>query len=553
MKNSPLRYSKRAFITSFIIIILLIGMIHLGQDNVESALHRWVNPKISFHELIWYEEFDVDQLNESIWNFNVGDGCPNLCGWGNAELQYYRRENAFIESGNLIIEARKEIFVDPETGKTYNYTSARLDTIEKFKITPPARIEIKAKLPQGKGLWPAIWMLGDGWTLENYRAWPSCGEIDIMELIGSEPGVVHGTIHAPYCYGGRGVSSYYRLPKGKDFSQDYHIFAIEWTDEYIVWFVDDQVYHIVTRKEFESNGCIWVFNKPFHLVLNLAVGGYWPGKPDEFTLFPARMYIDYIKVYRIQISNTIYLDNYDSDNEIMAKTRGWPYVSYESLLNDGFDEPVDFDNAPFLNPDDWYFIGNLQLLDRSKSMVSNSVLKLCLKPISNEITDVGLGQMIWIRQNTTYIITIKAWSSTIVDLTLGLYLPSLPRKSYFSTIIKLNTTPSEFTIIYEHPIFGGNVLELILYLGGYGDKYIDVYVDAVKITPSLINWTDQYSPTQIPTGIEPTITKTPTSTTQIESTEISKEMEEGFLHVFIFVIIMSFLLTILVVRLRRSK
>jgi len=197
----------------FLIILLLtlpFGLFNDGSSGLKQSIAEEYSSGL---RLVWSEEFEEGVIDESTWNFNIGDGCEyELCGWGNNELQYYRRENAFIENGSLVIEARREIFVDESTGKVFNYTSARLDTVGKFKIQY-GYIEVRAKLPSGKGLWPAIWMLGEEWSLNNTKAWPSCREIDIMELIGSDPTIVYGTVHAPFCYGGRGVGSSFKLPE----------------------------------------------------------------------------------------------------------------------------------------------------------------------------------------------------------------------------------------------------------------------------------------------------------------------------------------------------
>lgn len=468
------------------------------------------NPTISLgdrFELIWLEDFNTDEIDESVWNFNIGDGCPDLCGWGNAELQYYRRENAFIENGNLVIEARKELFLDPRTGLIYNYTSARLDTIGKLAIKPPARIEIRAKLPSGRGLWPAIWMLGEEWSLSNVRAWPSCGEIDIVELIGSEPDIIHGTVHAPYCYGARGVTSRFRLPKGLNFSQDYYVFSLEWTEDYIAWFVNGQIFHIVTKREFQNRGCMWVFNKSFHLVVNIAVGGYWPGKPDNTTQFPARMYIDYIKIYRVLKSDPLMSQNDDSDNEILVRTRGWPSVSLEKIVNGDFKKPVSKDNSPLLNPDDWFYEGNIQVIEDITA--SNGVLKLVINPILKNGVHLGLAQLIWVKQNSDYEIRVRVWSSHRINLTLEISLPSLPRKTYYSQVFLLNENPELIRTRYSHVLLRGNVVQLTLWIYVEPDprENIIVYLDEVEICPVI---ECPASPT-----IESTRTITPDSTEAI--------------------------------------
>lgn len=468
----------------FIYVVFIIVMILLGSsvtiDMQDFNLEKFSKSRF---QLIWHEEFNTDKIDESVWNFNIGDGCPDLCGWGNAELQYYRRENAFIENGNLVIEARKERFTNPMTGTVYEYTSARLDTIGKLAITPPARIEIKAKLPLGKGLWPAIWMLGEEWSLQNVKAWPECGEIDIIELIGSEPDIVHGTVHAPFCYGARGVGSWFRLPAGKDFSQDYHVFAIEWTEDYIAWFVDDQLYHIVSKREFQRRGCIWVFDKPFHIVVNIAVGGYWPGKPDETTPFPARLWIEYIKVYRVLEPNQILSQIDNSDNELLAKSRGWPKVSFEKIVNGDFERLVNKDNNPLINPDDWFLSGELSIIE--SLTIEDGVLTLVLKNELGRNVSIGLSQLVWIRQNVEYELRMKAWSSSTIDITLEILLPTIPSKTYFSQVIELKESQELYRTRYYHSYTGGNVIELIIWFNLRpeitGKVYI--YLDEIELCP----------------------------------------------------------------------
>ena len=434
------------------------------------------------YNLIWLEDFNEPVINESVWNFNVGDGCPNLCGWGNGELEYYRRENAFIENGNLVIEARRETFVDPSTGKEYNYTSARLDTIGKLKITPPVRIEIRAKLPKGKGLWPALWLLGEEWSLQNVRAWPSCGEIDIMELLGHQPDLVYGTVHAPYCYGSRGVQSQFRLPAGMDFSQDYHVFGVEVTSDYIVWFVDGQVYHIVTKSEFEGRGCVWVFDKSFYLILNLAVGGYWPGKPDESTPFPARMYIDWIKVFRVNKSTYPFTANIsDSDDELLVRTRGFPSATLERIVNGDFENPINLANTPMDNPDDWYFSGRLDVLDEENTRVENGVLKLVLKPPGPGSAGLKLGQLVWVYQNNSYTIRLRAWSAKPSQLVVMVLLPIYPPKVYNETVIQLKTEPGYYELEFNNPPWGSNVVEVALSYNWTLNESLTIYVDKVEI------------------------------------------------------------------------
>lgn len=502
--------------TLLVLIVLILSIIIAQQVSSISLAHGLIvnTQKSDPLTLIEFMDFNESTIDENIWNFNIGNGCPNLCGWGNRELQYYTRENAFIENGNLVIEARKEKYIDPLTNKEYEYTSARLDTIGKLKITPPVRIEVRAKLPKGKGLWPAIWLIGEEWSLNNVKAWPSCGEIDIMELIGQEPNTIYGTVHAPYCYGSRGVGSHFKLPKGMDFSQDYHVFGIEWTNDYIIWFVDDQIYHILTRTEFEKHGCKWVFDKPFHLVLNIAVGGYWPGNPDETTQFPARMYIDWIKIYRVnKPSYAFTTDIVDSYNEVVAKTRGFPKASLETIVNGDFSKPIDFKNSPITNPDEWYVTGRLDLIDERNTVVENGVLKLTIKPPGPGPAEIKLGQVIWIYQNTSYIIRVRAWSSIEEKLVIRVSLPIYPPKILNETIVKLTTEPRYYELRLNNPPWGSNTVEIALLYNGTIYKDLTIFIDEVEIC--RINTCKPITETTTTPPLKTTIETTTTQNTAI--------------------------------------
>jgi len=231
---------------------------------------------------IWSDEFNAAALNASDWNYELGDGCDRgICGWGNDELQRYtdNDQNILLEDGRLIITARESVG---------NYTSARITTQDKQEIQF-GRIDIRARLPKGQGIWPALWMLGAN---IDQVSWPACGEIDIMELVGHEPDKVHGTVH--YDNGGyKSESGSYSLSSG-DFSDKYHVFTLVWDRDEITWYVDNQ-----QLDNFRKTGSgTYPFNSPFFFIFNVAVGGRWPGDPDETTVFPQAMEVDYIRVFR---------------------------------------------------------------------------------------------------------------------------------------------------------------------------------------------------------------------------------------------------------------
>jgi beta-glucanase (GH16 family) len=481
------------------------------------------------YELVWFDDFNESEINTSIWNFNIGNGCPNLCGWGNNELEYYKKENAFIENGSLVIEARREIVVDNVTGRVHFYTSARLDTIGKFKILY-GRIEVRAKLPEGKGIWPAIWLLGEGWTLDNPGAWPGCGEIDIMEMVGHDPTTVYGTVHAPLCYGANGVGSYFRLPKGYKFSDDFHLFALEWTPNVIKWYVDGQLYHVVTRKEFSIKGCKWVFDHPFHLVLNVAVGGNWPGNPDESTKFPQRMIIDYIKLYKIKDIDAVekpFNTIYDSDDEILARTRGWPDVSLETIINPDFREPIDKYNVEFKNPDNWFLVENKpDLINYDETGQRGDVVEITLNPSSSAPEDIQFGQYVWLYQDKTYCITIRAWSDKPRNIVFVIKLPSNPPKIYLSKTLRLASDPREYIVNYHHEKYAGNVVYLAFYLGGEINDKNRIYIDSVYLTKNgecVISNKTKTSTTSLTKTTTTTTTKQQTPIQQYTNTTTRKE------------------------------
>ncbi len=235
-------------------------------------------------ELVWSDEFSGSELNTDNWNYELGRGNN---GWGNNELQFYQEDNTSLNSGNLVIEARKESVGGAE------YTSSRLVTQGKqsFRF---GRIDMRAVLPEGKGLWPALWMLG---TKINAVGWPACGEIDIMELVGNRPGRVLGTAHyganfANHNFKGKNIN----LTNGAKFSEEYHVFSLVWAENKMEWYVDDILYFEFDRGDV--GGQPYPFNDNFFFIFNVAVGGNLPGSPDGTTNFPQRMIVDYVRVFQ---------------------------------------------------------------------------------------------------------------------------------------------------------------------------------------------------------------------------------------------------------------
>jgi beta-glucanase (GH16 family) len=241
--------------------------------------------------LRWADEFDGEAgsvPDQSKWNYDVGGN-----GWGNNELETYTRrsDNAFLDgNGHLVIKLIKETFTGQD-GIRREYTSARILTKDKF-TQRYGRIEARIKVPFGQGIWPAFWMLGANIADVG---WPACGEIDIMENIGREPAVIHGSLHGPGYSGGSPLTGIYTLPPGQKFTDDFHIFAVEWEPAAIRFFVDGALYQ--TKTSADASGKRWVFDHPFFIILNVAVGGNFPGNPDDTTTFPQTMTVDYVRVY----------------------------------------------------------------------------------------------------------------------------------------------------------------------------------------------------------------------------------------------------------------
>jgi beta-glucanase (GH16 family) len=243
-------------------------------------------------QLTWSDEFDQPEgsaPDASKWSYDVGGN-----GWGNNELESYtkRPKNAHIEHGALVISAFAESYTG-EDGITRPYTSARLLTKGKF-AQQYGRFEARIKIPYGQGLWPAFWMLGAD---IDRAGWPACGEIDIFENIGKEPGMVHGTVHGPGYSGSGGIGASYAVAAGRRFADDFHIFAVEWEPRAVRFYVDGKLYNTVSPGRLPA-GTKWVYDHPFFLLLNVAVGGNWPGSPDASTVFPQTMTVDYVRVYR---------------------------------------------------------------------------------------------------------------------------------------------------------------------------------------------------------------------------------------------------------------
>lgn len=270
------------------IVILVFALLFC-----DSALAQ---AQVIYRKLAFKDEFNKAAnaaVDTEKWTAEIGGG-----GWGNQELEYYTNspENASHDGqGSLVI---KTIKLTPPLNLNCwygpcQYTSARLMTKQNFD-RKYGRFEARIKIPVGQGLWPAFWMLGKN---IDKVGWPQCGEIDILENIGREPSTVHGTIHGPGYSGANGIGAAYNLANNQTFAADFHVYAIEWSENKISWFVDGNLYQTIVPKNLPQN-TQWVFEQPFFMILNLAIGGPWGGDPDNTTMFPGTMLVDYVRVYK---------------------------------------------------------------------------------------------------------------------------------------------------------------------------------------------------------------------------------------------------------------
>lgn len=291
-------------------IFSLAVLLAFAGCSLSSPAQTVVNPQRSSRpervdwKLVWSDEFngpDGSSPDPTKWTYDLGAGVfGGVPGWGNNELESYtnRAVNVQQKGGYLVITAQQENYTGSD-GVARQYTSARIKTQGLYDVEY-GRIEARIKIPAGQGIWPAFWMLGND---INTNTWPSCGEIDVMENIGKEPSIVHGTIHGPVStggdyFGGSGIGAHYSLT-GQNFSDDFHIYTIEWTPNRIQFLVDNNVYETRTPADLPSNGT-WVFAHNFFILLNVAVGGGWPGNPDSTTVFPQQMLVDYVRVYQMK-------------------------------------------------------------------------------------------------------------------------------------------------------------------------------------------------------------------------------------------------------------
>jgi len=261
-----------------------------GSSGAAGAATNWT--------LTWSDEFngaDGSAVDSSKWVYDTGGN-----GWGNSEYEYYTNStaNSVQQGGNLVITATtagasSHTCSYPSNGPC-QYTSARIKTLGKFS-QQYGRFEARIQIPEGQGIWPAFWMMGDNINQVN---WPTCGEIDVMENVGKEPSINHGSMHMPATGSSSDsqLTGMYTLPGGAKLGDDFHIYAIEWSSTEVAFYVDGNLYE--TQTKAGTTGRTWEFDHPFFILLNVAVGGTWPGAPDSTTSFPQTMKVDYVRVYQ---------------------------------------------------------------------------------------------------------------------------------------------------------------------------------------------------------------------------------------------------------------
>lgn len=276
-----MKLTHSILINSFLLIIISFAFWRC-QDDDNAIVDR-------NYQLVWEDNFNgpAGQAPDAAkWTYDIGTG-PGNDGWGNQELQYYtdRPENAALDgAGNLAITARSESYA------ARAFTSARINTKGIFDQAY-GRFEARIKMPWGPGIWPAFWLLGAD---IDQVSWPQCGEIDIMEYRGQEPNLVHGSLHGPGYSGGAAITKSFGFTNNR-FDVDFHVFAVEWGEDYIDYYVDDTLYQRIKPEAVPGE---WVYDHPFFIILNVAVGGNYVGFPTPQTPFPQTMLVDYVKVYK---------------------------------------------------------------------------------------------------------------------------------------------------------------------------------------------------------------------------------------------------------------
>lgn len=406
---------------------------------------KYPNLNENLWSLVWSDEFSGSSVDTSKWSFTVGGG-----GFGNNEQQYYTNStnNAYIDNGVLVIRAIQE------SNGTENYTSAKLSSTESWTY---GKFEFRAKLPEGTGLWPAIWMLPEDINVYGGE-WPICGEIDIMEYMGSDPGTALGTLHYgnPWVYN----TGYYYLSSGESFADDYHTFTMEWLPGEIRWYVDGNIYQIqqnwYSTSTTQSYSYPAPFDQDFYLMLNLAVGGYFPGNPNPSDWTSDKFYIDYVRVYE-------YTGTYD---EVSGNIQT-PYVNL--LTNSYFDTTADGWTT-------WTENGSV-------FSVEDSTLKADIYTTLPNTWSTQLYQNVDVYNTTTYELSFRVRSTVSRPITVA--LEGLNNATLYSNTVNATSTWQEFTYEFT-PTASCDNAKLLFFLGnvtGASNTSHTVYFDNITLTP----------------------------------------------------------------------
>ncbi|MDP5275994.1 carbohydrate binding domain-containing protein [Chengkuizengella axinellae] len=421
-------------------------------------------------QLTWSDEFDGDEIDRTKWTFEIGNGADyGNPGWGNGELEYYTDEaqNAFIEDGNLVIKAIKEENPREEAGKEFYYTSSKLTTNDLFSQAH-GKIEVRALVPEGKGIWPAIWTLGQNF---DEVGWPQTGEIDIMELAGHTPDKISGTLHGPLS-SGTGITSDYHLSEGK-FSDDFHVYAVEWDEDEIEFYVDDVLYHIVNKDEVVYNFGEeeWVYDLPQYLILNLAVGGSFSGEPDESTEFPSEMKVDYVRVYEDVDPAIVENEVINTEFESGELRRPEEASSLDGFLNGTFDSAVE----------PWVTFAHF---DADVNITSdNGEAKVAIQKEGEIFWSIQFTQGEFeVKKGQSYTLEFDARSN--VDRKLMVVVDNVVYTRYLDDTVDLSQTNETFKFTFDVPE-DDNVTVKFLMGKLDGEELIgqhDIFLDNVKFT-----------------------------------------------------------------------
>ena len=463
---------KRIFCTALASLMLMSGC---GVNDVaeesssnadktssgeDAAVEATQAPELEGYKLLWHDEFDGTELNEENWNME-----PHQPGWTNQELQEYTtsKDNIYVSKGNLVLKALKQ-----ESNGRKKYTSGKVNSKNKQPFLY-GKVVARAKVPVGQGLWPAIWMMPQDESY--YGQWPKCGEIDIMEVLGSATDTAYGTLHYGEPHGEQQATVV--LKDGNTFASDFHEYSIEWEPGEIRWYIDDELYLTVndwfTAVEGEAEKPYPApFDQPFFVQMNLAVGGTWPGSPDTSTDFEnAEFRIDYVRVYQ--------KDSYDMNVTKPEKVYRQPLSDGNLIYNGDFAEEEDLaDN------ENWKFLlfeggeGSAEIKDNTMIIKSEKMGKV---DYSVQLVQPDLPMI----KGKKYRVTFDAYADEERDLVVCVSAPSAGWIRYLKdTLFTVTTEPQKFTYEFEMKDKDDNNGRLEFNLGNKGST-ATVYIKNVRV------------------------------------------------------------------------